>query len=131
MWPSVGASSPGIMFRVVVLPHPAGPSRISNPLSRTSSDRSSTAAEVPKRRVTCSSRTVAMVCSRSLTRLRLLLRVLRVELVPIRPQLLCRVDGLLGTLEQHVIADHVVHDGVPLLVPGGLQHVRGQRSLPP
>src|SRR2546422_2892342 len=65
MWPSVGTSSPAIMFRVVVLPQPDGPSRISSSLSRTSSDRSSTTAVVPKRRVTCSSRTVAMVFPRS------------------------------------------------------------------
>src|SRR3989442_2461512 len=65
MWPSVGTSSPAIMFRVVVLPQPDGPSRISSSLSRTSSDRSSTTAVVPKRRVTCSSRTVAMVVPRS------------------------------------------------------------------
>ena len=50
--PAVGSSSPATIRRVVVLPHPDGPSSAKNEPSGTVSVRSSTATKSPNRLVT-------------------------------------------------------------------------------
>ena len=47
IWPAVGSMSPAVMRRVVVLPHPDGPSRVTNSPSATSRSKSSTATVWP------------------------------------------------------------------------------------
>src|SRR5215212_7285284 len=49
MVPAVGTSSPATIRRVVVLPHPDGPSSAKNEPCGTVTDRSSTATKLPNR----------------------------------------------------------------------------------
>src|ERR1044071_2563279 len=61
--PSVGCSNPAIMRKVVVLPHPDGPSRARNSPSRMSRSSRSTAATSSNRLVTPRRDTTGCVCS--------------------------------------------------------------------
>ena len=60
MPPSVGSSKPAIIRKVVVLPHPLGPSSEKNSPSRISNVRSSTATKSPNRFVMFVSVTAAL-----------------------------------------------------------------------
>src|SRR5437879_4630062 len=51
MLPWSGVTKPAIMFSVVVLPQPLGPSRVTNSPSATARSIASTAVDVPKRLV--------------------------------------------------------------------------------
>src|SRR5262249_59058984 len=63
--PTDGSSNPPIIRRVVVFPHPDGPSMLKNSPSAMSRERSSTAAMSPKNLETRSKRTSTSVTSTS------------------------------------------------------------------
>src|ERR1022692_4356274 len=64
--PALASVNPAIMRKVVVLPQPDGPRRTRSSPSATSSEKSSTATNSPKRLLTWSSVTVAIRDSLSL-----------------------------------------------------------------